>query len=91
MRITGPLRIAYSSLLSAKLRFFLTVLGIIIGVAAVIMVMGIGASAQELVLSQVKKVGSDLIGILPGASEEDGPPASAFGIVTTTFTNSDLE
>ena len=91
MKITGPLRIAYNSLLSAKLRFFLTVLGIIIGVAAVIMVMGIGASAQELVLSQVKKVGSDLIGILPGASEEDGPPASAFGVVTTTFVNSDLE
>jgi putative ABC transport system permease protein len=91
MKITGPLRIAYNSLLTAKLRFFLTVLGIIIGVAAVIMVMGIGASAQGLVLSQVKKVGSDLIAVLPGASQEDGPPASAFGIVTTTFTNSDLE
>ena len=75
MKITGPLRIAYNSLLTAKLRFFLTVLGIIIGVAAVIMVMGIGASAQGLVLSQVKKVGSDLIAVLPGASQEDGPPA----------------
>ncbi len=90
MFITGPLRIAYQSLLTAKLRFFLTVLGIIIGVAAVIMVMGIGASAQDLVLSQVKKVGSDLIAVLPGASEEDGPPASAMGVITTTFTNNDL-
>ena len=53
--------------------------------------MGIGASAQDLVLSQVKKVGSDLIAILPGASEEDGPPASAFGVVTTTLTNDNLE
>lgn len=87
----GSIRIAYQSLLTAKLRFFLTVLGIIIGVAAVIMVMGIGASAQDLVLSQVKKVGSDLVAILPGASEEDGPPASAMGVITTTFTNSDLE
>jgi putative ABC transport system permease protein len=87
----GSIRIAYQSLLTAKLRFFLTVLGIIIGVAAVIMVMGIGASAQDLVLSQVKKVGSDLIAVLPGASEEDGPPASAMGVITTTFTNSDLE
>ncbi len=90
MYITGPLRIAYQSLLTAKLRFFLTVLGIIIGVAAVVMVMGIGASAQDLVLSQVKKVGSDLIAVLPGASEESGPPASAFGVVTTTLTNDNL-
>ena len=91
MRFSDPIRVAYKSLAASKLRFFLTVLGIVIGVAAVIMVMGIGASAQGLVLSQVEKVGSDLIGILPGASEESGPPASAFGIVTTTLTNNDLE
>ncbi|MEK7549784.1 MAG: ABC transporter permease [Patescibacteria group bacterium] len=91
MRLSDPIRVAYKSLVASKLRFFLTVLGIVIGVAAVIMVMGIGASAQGLVLSQIKKVGSDLIGILPGASEEDGPPASAFGIVTTTLTNDDLK
>lgn len=90
MKLSDPLKIAYRSLSAAKLRFFLTVLGVVIGVAAVIMVMGIGASAQELVLSQVEKVGSNLIGILPGASEEDGPPAQALGIVTTTLTNDDL-
>ncbi len=91
MKLSDPLKIAYRSLAAAKLRFFLTVLGVVIGVAAVIMVMGIGASAQRLVLSQVEKVGSNLIGILPGASEEDGPPAQALGIVTTTLTNDDLK
>lgn len=75
----------------APLRLFLTILGIVIGVAAVIMVMSIGASAQKLVVSQVEKIGSNVIAILPGASEEDGPPAEAFGIVTTTLTNDDLE
>lgn len=55
------------------------------------MVMAIGASAQQLVLSQVESVGSNLIGILPGASEENGPPASALGVVTTTLTNDDLQ
>lgn len=90
MKLSDPLKIAYRSLSAAKLRFFLTVLGVVIGVAAVIMVMGIGASAQDLVLSQVEKVGSNLIGILPGASEEDGPPAQALGIITTTLTNDDL-
>lgn len=90
MKFSDPVKIAYRSLQTARLRFLLTVLGVVIGVAAVILVMSIGASAQRLVLSQVENVGSNLIGILPGASEENGPPASAFGIVTTTFTNDDL-
>lgn len=90
MKLSDPVKIAYRSLQTARLRFLLTVLGVVIGVAAVILVMGIGASAQRLVLSQVENVGSNLIGILPGASEEDGPPASALGIVTTTLTNDDL-
>ncbi len=91
MKLSDPLKISYRSLSAAKLRFLLTVLGVVIGVAAVIMVMGIGASAQRLVLSQVENVGSNLIGILPGASEEKGPPAAVFGIVTTTFTGDDLK
>ena len=90
MKLSDPLKIAYRSLTAAKLRFFLTVLGIVIGVASVILVMAIGASAQALIFSQVAKVGSNLIGIIPGASQENGPPASALGIVTTTLKMSDL-
>ena len=63
--------------MAAKLRSFLTVLGIIIGVASVIIVMAIGASAQQLILDQVEGIGSNLVGVIPGASSEDGPPASA--------------
>jgi putative ABC transport system permease protein len=91
MKLSDPLKISYRSLAASKLRFSLTVLGVVIGVAAVIMVMAIGASAQKLVLSQVENVGSNLIGVLPGASEEKGLPAAAFGIVTTTFKNDDLK
>lgn len=91
MKLSDPIKITYRSLTSSKLRFFLTVLGVVIGVAAVIMVMAIGASAQRLVLSQVENVGSNLVAVLPGASEEKGPPASALGIVTTTFKNDDLK
>ncbi|MFZ1720432.1 MAG: ABC transporter permease [Candidatus Moraniibacteriota bacterium] len=91
MKLSDPIKISYRSLTASKTRFLLTVLGIVIGVASVIMVMAIGASAQRLILSQVEKVGSNLVGILPGASEEDGPPASAFGIITTTLTNDDLK
>jgi putative ABC transport system permease protein len=91
MKLSDPLKISYRTLAASKLRFFLTVLGVVIGVASVIMVMAIGASAQKLVLSQIENVGSNLIGVLPGASEEKGPPAAVFGIVTTTFTNDDLK
>ena len=85
MKFSDPIKISYRSLSASKTRFLLTVLGI------VIMVNAIGASAQRLILSQIEKVGSNLIGILPGASEEDGPPAAAFGVVTTTLTNDDLK
>lgn len=91
MKLSDPIKIAYRSLSSSKLRFFLTVLGVVIGVAAVIMVMSIGASAQRLVLSQIQNVGTNLVAVLPGASEEKGPPASALGIVTTTLTFNDLK
>ncbi len=91
MKLSDPLKIAYRSLVTAKLRFLLTVLGIVIGVASVILVMAIGASAQALVFSQVAKVGSNLIGIIPGASDENGPPASALGVVTTTLKMGDLK
>ncbi|PIX90327.1 MAG: multidrug ABC transporter substrate-binding protein [Candidatus Moranbacteria bacterium CG_4_10_14_3_um_filter_45_9] len=91
MKLSDPLKISYRTLSASKLRFFLTVLGVVIGVASVILVMAIGASAQKLVLSQIENVGSNLVAILPGASEEKGPPASALGIITTTFTNDDLK
>ncbi|MDD4412804.1 MAG: ABC transporter permease [Patescibacteria group bacterium] len=77
------------SLLDNKRRTLLTTLGIIIGVSSVIIIMAIGAGAQGLILGQVKKVGTDLIGILPGKQEADGPPATAFGIVITTLTYED--
>jgi len=72
-------------------RTFLTVLGIIIGVAAVIIVMSVGAGAQSLIFDQINSVGSNLIGVLPGYSDENGPPASAFGVMVTTLKSDDVE
>ncbi|HBP01240.1 MAG TPA: hypothetical protein DD454_03465 [Candidatus Moranbacteria bacterium] len=91
MKLLNPIKISYKNLMAAKFRSFLTILGIIIGIASVIIVMSIGASAQRLVLDQISGIGSNLVGILPGASEEDGPPASALGIVTTTLKYKDLQ
>ena len=63
MRIIDPIRISYKNLLAAKFRSFLTILGIIIGVASVIIIMAIGQSAQALILDQVSGIGSNLVGI----------------------------
>lgn len=91
MRIIDPIKISYKNLLAAKFRSFLTILGIIIGVASVIIIMAIGQSAQALILDQVSSIGSNLIGVLPGASDEKGPPAAAMGIKVTTLKYGDLE
>jgi putative ABC transport system permease protein len=91
MKLSAPIKISYNNLMAAKLRSFLTILGIIIGIASVIIVMAIGASAQQLILSQVSGIGSNLISVLPGGSDEKGPPASALGIVVTTLKEADLE
>lgn len=74
-----------------KVRSFLTMLGIIIGVMSVIIVMSVGSGAQSLILNQIKSMGSNLIGILPGKSEEKGPPASVFGVTITTLKDDDGE
>ena len=85
MYIFNALKYAFQNLALQKSRSFLTMLGIIIGVAAVISIMAVGASAQDLLLSQVRAMGSNLVGILPGAADEMGPPASLFGIEITTL------
>ena len=74
-----------------KMRSFLTMLGIIIGVTAVIVVMSVGTSAQNLILNEVKSMGSNMVSIVPGKAEEGGPPSSVFGVVITTLKYEDGE
>lgn len=59
-------RIAIRSLLSNKMRTMLSMLGIIIGVGAVIAVISIGSGSQEQVTSSISDIGSNLISISPG-------------------------
>lgn len=66
-------------------------LGIIIGVGAVVLIMSLGAGAQSLILGQLEGFGSDLIGVLPGQSDENGPPASVFGVKVTSLKLDDAE
>jgi len=79
------------SIRARKLRSFLTMLGIIIGISAVIIIMAVGAGAQSLIINQIKNSGSNLVAVLPGASDENGPPASVLGIKVTTLTLDDAD
>lgn len=91
MDFLGTIKLVFRTLLARKGRSFLTILGIIIGVAGVITIIALGAGAQSLILGQVTKLGSNLLSIQPGKSNEKGPPAQLFGIVITTLTNQDAQ
>lgn len=91
MTITANFKMVLKNLFARKGRSFLTILGIIIGVTGVILIIALGAGAQSLVLSQVTKLGSNVIGVLPGKSDESGPPAQAFGVQIKTLTLEDAQ
>jgi len=78
-------------LLARKGRSFLTILGIIIGVAGVIIIISLGGGAQSLVLGQITKLGTNIVGVLPGKSNEKGPPTAVFGVQIKTLTMGDVE
>ncbi|MCR4942742.1 MAG: MacB family efflux pump subunit [Campylobacter sp.] len=60
-----------SSIVSHKLRSMLTMLGIIIGIAAVISMVALGQGSQERILSSIRKIGTNTIDIMPGKSYGD--------------------
>ncbi len=91
MNITQVTKSSWRVLLANKSRSFLTMLGIIIGIAAVIVIFSVGKGAESLIYSQFTSIGTNLIAILPGASDDNGPPASVFGITITTLKNDDIE
>lgn len=85
MNLFFTLNTALRSLKARKGRSFLTMLGILIGIATVILVMSVGAGAQSLIFNEINKVGSNLIGVMPGGGGEEGPPAALQGIIVTTL------
>ena len=72
MKILNLLRIAWRALLRNKLRAFLTMLGIIIGVASVITMVAIGEGSKASIRSQLSGMGSNMINIRPSANQTVG-------------------
>ncbi len=65
-RIFENLKVAFKSINSNKLRTFLTMLGIIIGVGAVVAVMSVGAGAEASITANLQSMGTNVITISPG-------------------------
>ena len=72
MKLAALLRLALRALAVNKLRSALTMLGIIIGVAAVIVMVAVGAGAQARVEEQIRSLGANLLLILSGARTQAG-------------------
>ncbi|MDP1676537.1 MAG: ABC transporter permease [Bacteroidota bacterium] len=72
MGILDVFEIAVNSLTRNKIRSFLTMLGIIIGVGAVIAMMAVGTGAQENIKSQIASLGTNVILVFPGSFNQGG-------------------
>ncbi len=68
-----------SSLLSQRLRTFLTALGIAVGIAAVVLLTAIGEGVHAFVLSEFTQFGTTLVGINPGKATTAGTSMGVFG------------
>jgi len=79
------LQIAFRALLKNKMRATLTVLGVVIGIAAVTTMVSIGESAGKLIQGQFQALGTNVIVVFPGATHRDGVRQGA----VTTLTSDD--
>ena len=77
MNLANLLRIALRALANNKLRGFLTMLGIIIGVASVITMLAIGQGSKKSIQAQISEMGSNMIMIHPGGDMRGGVRQSA--------------
>ena len=90
MNLTENIRLALRSLIANKLRAILTMLGIIIGVAAVITLISVGEGVQQVVVSEFEGLGNNLLFVIPGQPDANqfGPPGAS---TRAELTNDDYE
>ena len=74
-KASNILRVAFRALARNKLRSLLTALGIIIGVACVVAVVGIGEGARIQAENQLKSLGTNFLMVLPGSITSGGARA----------------
>ncbi|HTL52901.1 MAG TPA: ABC transporter permease [Planctomycetota bacterium] len=72
------IKVSLHSLTANKLRSFLAMLGIIIGVGAVISMLALGAGAQQMVMHRITAMGTNLFIVRPGFSQRGGVRSGSF-------------
>jgi putative ABC transport system permease protein len=72
MKWKNLIKVAFKSIIKNKMRTLLTMLGIIIGVAAVIVMVAIGKGAEKRIQDQIASMGTNLITIFPGSMQSRG-------------------
>ena len=77
MRLAEAWRVALGALRTNRLRSGLTMLGVMIGVAAVVVLVAIGAGARQEVVRQVEGLGSNLLLVFPGEASVSAAPATS--------------
>ena len=85
MNAPQTLRTASGALVANKMRSSLTVLGVIIGVTAVISLMSIGRGSQAAITSRIESLGTNLLFVRPGASTEAGARGAQGSAVSLTL------
>ncbi|WP_108718777.1 ABC transporter permease [Miniimonas sp. S16] len=80
----------WSSIRAHSMRSLLTTLGILIGIAAVILTVGLGLGTQKDVSAQISSLGSNLLIVTPGSSTDSSGMRGGFGSAAT-LTTSDVE
>ncbi|MDO8490748.1 MAG: ABC transporter permease, partial [Dehalococcoidia bacterium] len=85
MNLIESFRTALTTLAARRLRSALTVLGIVIGVGAVISLMSVGAGASQMVTSQITSMGSNLVFISPGSTNVGGVGQGAGSAASLTL------
>jgi putative ABC transport system permease protein len=85
VNLLAAAKVAYRSLRANKMRSGLTMLGMIIGVAAVIAMVAVGAGANERIAAQISSIGSNLLMILPGSTTSGGMRSGFGGAPTLTM------
>ena len=83
-KLITSIRIALRALKVNRARSALTMLGIIIGVAAVIAMVGVGAGATARIQQQIQSIGSNLIIVLPGSISANGVRLGSGAVATLT-------
>src|SRR5215831_8074018 len=83
-KIAASIKIALRALRVNRMRSALTMLGIIIGVAAVIAMVAVGSGATERIQEQIQSIGSNLIIVLPGSLSTNGVRLGSGAVATLT-------